>query len=145
MAKGPYETFGTDKEAETDGIDLDYGSFKIRVARAGGSNRKYQAALDARLRPYRRQIASGTLSEEIGEKVLREVFAETVVLSWDNVTDRKGDPIPFSRENVKKLFEDLPDLFADIRDACALSVNFNRDQQEDDAKKLPSGLSTNSE
>ena len=85
------------------------------------------------------------MSEEVGEKVLREVFAETVVLGWNGVTGRDGEQIPYSRENVKKLFEDLPDLFADIRDACALSANFNRDQQEDDAKKLPSGLGTSSE
>ena len=36
-------------------------------------------------------------------------------LGWEGVEDREGNPMGFSRENVVKLFTDLPELFLDVQ------------------------------
>lgn len=111
----PYELFGTSEQHEQQGIELDYGDFSITVARAGGSNRRYQKMLEAKTKPFRRILAAGgKVDPERMSAAMREVFAETVVLSWKNVADKKGKKMAFNKENVMKLFKDLPDLFNDV-------------------------------
>ncbi len=55
-----YKQFGTDKNLETSGIVLQYGEgVEIRIARAGGSNKRYQKSMTQRSKPYRRAMAKG--------------------------------------------------------------------------------------
>jgi len=115
MSKSIYDKFATDKKAEQEGIILDYGDgLKIRIARAGGSNIKYEKLVQAKLRKYERQRQLDLLDIDTLRPILREVYAEAVVLGWEGVTDRDGNEIPFTKANAIKLFEDLPDLFEDI-------------------------------
>ena len=133
--KGPYELFKTDEDIENKGVSLNYGNFKIVVARAGGSNKKYLNLLEAKLRPYRRQIQTGTLDQETDVRVLAEVYAETVVLGWEGVTNEDGESIPFTKPNIIKLLTELPDLFADLRaQANNVSLFRSEDAREEDAK-----------
>lgn len=111
----PYDLFETSDQHEQQGIELDYGDFQITVARAGGSNRRYQKMLEAKTKPFRRILAAGgKVDPNRMSAAMREVFAETVVLSWKGVKDRKGKTMAFNKENVMKLFKDLPDLFNDV-------------------------------
>ena len=115
MSKSIYDKFATDKKAEQEGITLDYGDgLKIKIARAGGSNVKYEKLVQARLKKYERQRQLDLLEIDTLRPILREVYAEAVVLGWEGVTDREGNPLPFNKANAVKLFEDLPDLFEDI-------------------------------
>lgn len=128
----PYALFETDPKAETEGLTLDYGDFRIRIARAGGANRAFARALEARLKPYRRQLQTETLDEEVAERVLREVYADHVVLGWDGVTGPDGKAMAFSRLNILKLFGDLPELFRDIQDQAGRVALFRATELEDD-------------
>jgi len=115
MRKNIYEKFATDGKAEQDGIILDYGDgMEIRIARAGGSNTKFEKLVQKKLRPYDRQRQLDILETAVLRPVMREVYAEAVVLGWSGVTTREGEPLPFTKENAIKLFTDLPDLFDDI-------------------------------
>lgn len=134
MSGSPYAMFKTDKKLETDGIILDYGDFKIKIARAGGNNTKYAEVLKRVSKPYRKAIEKEVLSEEIGRKILIEVFAEVVVIGWDGVLDEKGKPLTFSPANAKKLLNDLPDLFADIQEQASKASNFRQEELEEAAK-----------
>lgn len=131
----PYAMFATDsaKEAET-GVTIDYGGFAITIVRAGGANRRFAQVLDAKLRPLRRRLGSGALSDEDAQRVLAEVFAETVILGWEGVTDADGTPMPFNRDNAVRLLTDLPELFRDIQEQAASLANFRREALETDAK-----------
>ena len=111
----PYELFGTNQSLEQSGIELDYGDFQIQVARAGGSNRRYQKALEAKAKPLRRALAAGAANPKQVTAIMREVFAETVVLGWSGVTGKDGKAMKFTKENCIKLFQDLPELFADVQ------------------------------
>lgn len=130
----PYKMFETDRNLETDGITIDYGDFKFKVARAGGSNTKYNKMIDRETKPFRRQINAGSIDNDVLDKILKKVFAKTVVLSWENVKDKDGNLIEFSYENCLKLFEDLPDLFTDLREQAANMELFKTEIIEGEAK-----------
>lgn len=131
---GPYALFGTDEDVEKDGLWLDYSSkFRIKIARAGGSNRKFSQLLDAKLKPYKRLIDMDKMDEEVLKNVLIDVFASTVVLDWKGVTDRAGKAMAFNKENVIKLFNDLPDLFADVRKSAMNASLFRKELAEAEA------------
>ncbi len=147
---GPYELFKTDDDLETGGVVLNYGEFKIRIARAGGANKKYSRVLESKSRPHRRAIQAGTLDESTDLRLFAEVYAEAVVLGWSRVVKGKdgkesevqnellgpdGEEIPFTKENVIKVLLDLPDLFSDIREQSTKVSTFRREaERETDAK-----------
>jgi len=126
---GLSKTFGTNEELEVTGIVLDYGEARIRIARAGGNNKKFAKALTVASKPYRRAIATETMDNEVANAIMRSVYASTVVLDWETKVDgefQKGiDPVdagqkagkllPFSKDNVEAVFRHLPELFTDIQ------------------------------
>lgn len=151
---GPYELFKTNDELENQGVSLNYGSFKIVIARAGGSNKKYTKIFEAKIRPYRRAIQAGTLDDATDKRVMAEVYADAVVLGWAKIDREKqpdgnyvdkvtngvipgpdGQDMPFTKANVIKLFTDLPDLFSDvIQQANSVSLFKDEEEAETDAK-----------
>lgn len=130
-----YKQFKTDEKLEKQGLTLNFGEgVSIRVARAGGSNDRYMKRMEALTKPYRRQIASETADNKVLEKVVLEVFCETVVLGWEGVTDENGNVLAFNKENAIKLFTDLPDLFAEVKEQASKSALFRLSLNEEDAK-----------
>ena len=133
-----YKLFKTDENLETDGIWLEYGQtekgepVRIKIARAGGHNSSFSKALEKATRPYRKAIQTGMLDNKTADKLYKEVFADTVVLDWINVEGPDGKPMEFKRENVLKLFEDLPDLFADLREQANHVALFRDEVREAD-------------
>ncbi len=115
----PYEMFETDKKAESEGITLDYGSFKIIIARSGGGNQKYQKILESLTKPHRRAIETESISASQINNIMIEAYCKAVVLGWEGVEDKNGDEIVFNYENCKKLFSDLPDLFNDVKEQAS--------------------------
>lgn len=133
-----YQLFKTNENLETDGILIEYGEtpegapVRIRIARAGGKNTAFTKALEKATRPHRKAIQTGSLSNEVADRLYKEVFADTVVLGWENVTGPDGEALEFSRENVLKLFNDLPDLFADLREQASNAALFREEVLEAD-------------
>ncbi len=130
----PYQLFETSKKHETDGIVLDYGDFKITVSRAGGANQKYNKLLAEKVKPYRRRFETGTMDNEMSDRLMAEVYAESVVIGWQNVRDRDGQVIAFTRDACVKLFLDLPDLFRDVQEQAMRVANFRAQELEADSK-----------
>lgn len=115
MSKNIYDKFGTNKKAEQEGITLDYGDgLTIQIARAGGSNIRFEKAAQQKMRKFGLQAKHDLLEPEQMRSIFREVLAETVVLGWTGVTDKEGNELPFNKENCIKVFTDLPDLFDDV-------------------------------
>ena len=111
-----YESFRTDPKLEQEGIELDLGEAgQFQLARAGGANKRYQKRLQALMRPHRRLLQAGELPEEVAQKVLAQVYAECIILDWENVTGPDGEELKFSVENCVRLMLDLPDLFVTVR------------------------------
>lgn len=131
-----YRQFKTDENVEKSGVWLEYGPndkglpIRIRVARAGGANTKFARLLEQKTKPYRRQLQNETLDPKVGDELFADLYAECVVLDWENVDAEDGTSLPFSKENCLKLFKDLPDLFADIREQSNKSALYRADIRE---------------
>jgi hypothetical protein len=135
-----YSQFQTDPKLEKEGILLEYGETSdgkpicIRIARAGGANKAFEKRMEIATKPIRRQLNNETADSAQLVKLLRKVYAETVVLGWENVEDRNGKPIEFTVENCIQLFTDLPDLFSDLQEQSRRAALFKAQVREDDAK-----------
>lgn len=145
-----YKLFKTNENLETDGVWLEYGQtekgepIRIKIARAGGHNSAFSKALEKATRPYRKAIQTGMLDNKTADKLYKEVFADTVVLDWINVEGPDGQPMEFKRENVLKLFEDLPDLFADLREQANNVALFREEVREADLGNFGKSSTTGS-
>lgn len=128
-----YSMFGTDTELETSGVWLDFGGPRIRVARAGGANSRFTALMAEKARQYNPQIKAEVLPENIGRKLMIEVYAEAVILDWEGMSDRDGNSLAFNRSNVIQVMTDLPDLFNLVQEHAAKMANFKRAQLEVEA------------
>lgn len=138
-----YGAFLTDAALEKTGIWLDYGQFRVRIGRQGGANKAFARILEARTKPYQRAIKTETIEPAMVEKIIREVFAEAVVLDWETKNEvgewtkkiefkdgTSGNPIP---ANYVRVFEEIPDLFADIQEQATKVSNFRQAVREANA------------
>ena len=133
-----YKQYRTDSNLETSGIFLNYGPnshgdpMRIRIARAGGANKAFSKALERITRPHRRAIQTGTLSNDLADSLMKEAFAETVVLGWENIEGPEGEILDFTKENVIRVLDDLPDLYADLREQANNVALFREAILDDD-------------
>lgn len=134
--KSGYGSFRSDTAAEQDGVELDYGPFRVTIARAGGANRSYERIMEALTKPYRRAIQLETLDQKISEKIMKEAMAKAIVLNWETLVDADGAPdpdgtdwaqgledpdtgelLPFTWENVMQVLQhkEIQNLYNDLR------------------------------
>ncbi len=138
-----YSQFKTDTKMETNGIVIDYGDFRVTIARAGGANKKYAKLLETKTQPYRRAIQTETMDNELAIDVLRQVYSEAVVLNWETKCDDKfkkgieapngGDLLAAKPVNIVATFKALPDLFSDIQAQANKVALFREQVLEEDA------------
>ena len=89
---GIYDTFKTDNQLETSGVWLEYGEtdngdpVRILVSRACPRNVAYTKALEKATRPHRQALQHDAMSEAQSSAILREVYADTIILGWEGVT-----------------------------------------------------------
>jgi hypothetical protein len=142
-----YETFKTDRDLESKGIVLDYGSFRVTVARAGGANRGFERALEQKTRPFRRAIQADTFGMDRMKQLVKETFVETCVRNWEvnlgsiedpnwqqGIEAEDGSLLPYNRENVLDVFNKLPDLYNDMQEQAAKAALFRVEVREEEAK-----------
>lgn len=117
----PYALFETDKSVEKGGVRIDYGAFWFQIARAGGGNERFSKQLRQLLQPYRRAIETETMDGKVMDRIMVDTFIDTCLLAWGSeehgdgkLAGREGEVLEFTKENAKRLFEDLPDLLTDL-------------------------------
>ena len=135
-----HKQFETDPKIEKEGVwityegDEDEAPSKFLIARAGGANVEYTKAMERESKPIRRKLQNDLVSTTALRKLTIKVFSETVVLGWENVTDKAGNVLAFTPENVVKLFTELPDLFDDVHEQANRAALYRKSLQELDAK-----------
>ena len=137
LLKGPEALFKTSPKAEAEGVELDYGDFWIKVTRAGATNARFKRLFDKAMKPHRRAVANDTMNNDVAERITREVWAESIVLGWgsklgDGLMPYQGEALPFNVPNCIRLFDELPDLFIDVREQSMKLGLFQDDEQETD-------------
>lgn len=141
---GLRNTFKTDLNKEAEGVEIDVSvndhnnkPITIRVSRMSRSNKRYTKALEVATRPHSSAIANESLDNDLGNKILRDVFVDTVLLGWDNLpkSDLTGNDddvelLPYSRENALALFDEMPDLYDDWEKRAKSAANFRDAERE---------------
>lgn len=135
--------FETDQSVEREGIWLEYApGVEIKIARAGGSNKRFAKILSRLAKPHRRSIQTDTINGDVLRKMFISAYAQAVVLDWRGITtdiltkneDDAGTDLPCNQENVEAVLEALPDLFADIQKASDNIALFRAEILEEDSK-----------
>ena len=136
-----YDTFKTDSNLEEEGVWVQYGELddgtrtRFRVRRMGKGNVHYTKAVEHRMKPYRRQMDTGTMDNKLADTIMMEIFIASILVEWEGVTDKNGDLMELSKENAVKLLTDLGDLYSDLIDAASKAAIFRESFLEEDAKK----------
>lgn len=135
-----YKQFKTDANLEQEGVVLDLGVNEddqsrvgIRIARAGGGNVLFTKTVEQKLKPHRHALRTKTMGTKHLDRLMREVYADTVILDWENVRGPDNQPLPFNRDNVLKLLEDLPDLWKEIQSMSDDISVFREAERKEDA------------
>lgn len=132
-----FEVFGTNDDLEKEGVWQNFGTFRVRLARAGGANKRFARLIEAKTKPFLRAIKTDTLDMDTQLRITREVFAETVVTGWqcNKGTDKEpkwedvvevapGQFEAFSPASVLKALVALPNLFTDIQQQANSFANY---------------------
>ncbi len=131
-----YSDYQTSPEAETEGIEIDFGDFKMRCARAGGANKAYAKVMERKMRPHRHAQETDKLSEDTARDVLKQVFAETIVKDWsgEGTVGKDGQPMACTPENVLQVFRDLDLIFDRVYATVTKANRYLLSELEDDTK-----------
>lgn len=150
-----YGEIETDTNVEVTGIFLGIGEqLAAKIARAGGSNIKFEKAREHFAKPYVRQMQQGLMNvRQSTTKVLKPAFARGVVLDFFTMID--GEPIsgipphpswgkqdkaslnehgllPVTEENILRLFNtpELSAIWDTIVEEADRNANFRKEDME---------------
>lgn len=141
----------TDPEKERNGVPLDFGDYRVTLARIGGANDRFEIELERELKPHRRVIAVAKFDKEKEREIVFRVFARTVVMKWETLTsslrklepgekdsfvegiDMRGKLVPASEDNIVAVFKAMHGVFLDLQSVAKGEQLFRLDQREDDA------------
>jgi hypothetical protein len=131
-----YDLFETDKNLELSGVGFQFGDSLFKCKRAGGSNRQFDTIFEDRTRAFSTKMQMASLSDEQSDSILMDVYYDAVVMGWENVTDREGNDLEFTKENFVQVMKDLPDLWKGLRTAAANMDNFLKAKKTEAATAL---------
>lgn len=129
-----FEAYATDENAERDGkwVELRAG-LRVKV--------RYDDCLIAREWATKRAkknrqllIANGgVLPPKIQDQNHVDLLAEVLVVDWSGITDREGNPLPCTKDNVRMLMRELPSLRRDVLFIASTEETFRAEAAEVDA------------
>jgi hypothetical protein len=110
----------------------EWGDLRLRVRGIGNSDyRRLQATLlDSVPRGKRMR---GRIGPEDQDRINATCLADTVLLGWENLTS-DGAPVPYSKEEAKRLLTD-PDFVA-FRDAVTWAANMVAENSEENSEAV---------
>lgn len=108
------------------GVWAKYEGSKLLIAHM--SSMRFQRKLARLQQPFRAKMDRGTLDPVQHKDILCEAMAGTMLLDWDDVTDKQGGKVPFSEElaiTVLKGRSDIRDFVSDF------AINLDNFREED--------------
>ena len=131
--------YKTDKDAESEGVWEDIGEgFRVKVARS--NNPHHQRVAENLMRPYRRQIANGSLSNDKLTEITVKAMSEALLLDWEGL-EIDDKPVPYSRETAHKLLTEYKDFREEVAE-LAQSIELFRSSEIEEAEKNSSSASS---
>lgn len=140
---GMYDKNETNPELEKSGVWMDYGDYRVLIARAGGANRKYLNELQMATKPLKRALETNSVPAERQKEIMTKVFAKTIVMGWQVFDEDKGEFVDgieqpdgkigkFSVKLVEQTLTNLPSVLEKIqRDAMDMELYLTSLRDED--------------
>ena len=125
--------FDADLSKIDDGVWKEYDNSTFLVAHI--SNRKFQRALAREQQPHKRKLQDGTIDPEINKSIVCKAMAEGVLLNWKGVVTRRGEEVPYSKENALSLLQRDPGFRDWVTDVATSMMNF----RDEEVKELGEG------
>lgn len=144
-----FSQFETSEKLESQGIWVDYGDFRVRLAHTGGANKKFISMMEAETKPYRRLIQNNAMDENRTKGIYYKVFATTAVLAWEVKTGenedgstiwspgihrKDGSVMEPTVQNIIATFNALPNLLQDLKQTADNTSLYRAEGLEEDAK-----------
>lgn len=99
-----FKEYAVDLKAETKGVWRQLGTADFLIARS--DNEEYLKHVTESWDANREKIEKGgKAADKLSTKLMAEIIADTILLDWKNV-GFEGVEMPYSRDNVVKLFTD---------------------------------------
>lgn len=142
------KTFKTDKTAEVEGVWIEVAvndhngkPIKVKISRMSSSNKRYTKQLNMVTKPHQAAIQNDAMDNDLARKMLQEVFADTILLGWENLPkseltgdDKDTEELEFNRDNALALFAEMPDLYDDWEARANKAAAFREIEREEVAK-----------
>lgn len=117
----------TSETLEKDGIEFVLDNTRVTLARAGGKNQKFNAAMERIYSQYGRAIEHNLLGNDQALKMIAYAYAETVIRKWETLVDDEwrvgieqddGSLASDTVENRVEYLNEVPDFFTEIRNTA---------------------------
>jgi hypothetical protein len=89
--------------------------------------------MQALMRPHQHAANTNNLSDKKASEILCKALAETVIIRWEGVVDREGNPVEYSAAAAETLLKELPDLRDLVFDEAKRAANFLAIEREIDS------------
>ena len=121
--------FKTDRTRETQGVWVDIGDgARLLIARL--NNEHYKQVFLHVSRPYKAQVRTGTMQEDLAEDLLCQCYSKAILLNWEGLQDDGGNEIPYSEEKAYELLKALPDFRALVEDFATTRELYRKEELE---------------
>lgn len=123
-----FAKYKTDESKEREGVwvPLD-GEGRIRIART--NNPLYREAMVRKVNRYKMAAKSKVIPEDDWITIVNELIAETILVDWEGITE-KGQPLPYSVENAKRVLTELKDFREMVLSIADNMDNFKEELDE---------------
>lgn len=110
------------------------GSPKLILSPATADNKPFFNDALKRSRNTQKSKTVNSATVDAIREADRVIFSEYIVKSWEGVTDKSGEPVPFTKENCLDFLKALPNwIFDDLRIFASSIENFvDYDQSEEE-------------
>lgn len=123
-----FAAFATDSALELAGVWQQIGDSKFKIARLG--NPAYVAALTKRFDEHAAALeVKGDESDKLSQKLMAEVWAETILLDWDTTVKFKGDVLGYTKQNAEMVMG-VRDFRVKILEHADKLANFKAKEEE---------------
>ena len=131
-----WDLYETDMDKEIEGFWHEVNKkIKVKLARAGGANLSFTKAMEEKTRDHRKRggaFEGQKVDVELATDLMKQAFAETIILDWKGFTKKDGKPLAYSAKVAYDLMVSLPDLFNELRDAAGEAANYRSEDMQDD-------------
>ncbi|MCM1497281.1 MAG: hypothetical protein NC124_02330 [Clostridium sp.] len=127
-----YDIFETDTKKEESGAPVKFGAATLYIASSSSQTNKKFAKRAAEFAERNSRLRYVDDKEKVNQA--KEIYAECVLVGWENVTGKDGKELPYSKENALKLFNDLPRLYEEVVTIASDIKTFKEEKREEIAK-----------